>query len=76
MGCVRSKQLCSRIPDIAFASKMREKSEGWVMGVDILDPSKYSGVIEVMKNQLKCVPVVSQCGNVRRAQPVFGIAML
>jgi hypothetical protein len=61
-----------RIPKISHSQKMGQKSQGWVIGVDLQDPSSHQGVIEVMKGYIKYVPVTSACGNVRRKIPVFG----
>ena len=65
-----------RIPSIAYAQKMREKSVGMVLSVDLQDPSTTRGVTEVMKGYLNVVPIVSPCGNVRKKTVIHGILHL
>ena len=62
-----------RIPQIKYPNKMKEKSVGQVLRVDLQDPNTSRGITEVLKN---CIPYVSNesdCGNVRRKVVVNGI---
>ena len=61
-----------RIPDIAYARKMRERSKGLVLSVDMQDPSTTRGLAEVLKNYSPYVSVLSECKNVRRKMVING----
>ena len=58
-----------------YAKKMREKSVGFVLSVDMNDPSTTRGVTEVLKKHLDYVPVLSEDGHVRQKMVINGIFM-
>ena len=51
---------------------MKQKSERWVLKVDLQDPNSTHGITEVLKNILKYVPAVSEDGEIRKASVIFG----
>ena len=65
-------RLFHRIPDIAFADRMKEKSNGIVLAVDLQDPNTTHGMVEVLKNYNHYTPAISECGNVRKKMVVNG----
>ena len=60
------------MPEIAYASKMAEKSECHVLDVSDDDPATTHGCTSVMLNLLRYVPTISPCGGVRKKTVVFG----
>ena len=51
---------------------MRQRSESRVLKVDLQDPNSTHGITEVLKNIIKYVPEVSECGEIRKASVIFG----
>ena len=52
---------------------MREKSKGFVLAVDMQDPSTTRGLTEVLKNYLNYTGVLSEDGNLRRKMIINGL---
>ena len=65
-----------RTPGIAFAQKMKEKTIGQVLSVELQDPNTTQGIIEVLKTYLKYATPISPCGNVRRKIVIHGNTVL
>ena len=63
--------VCS-IPDIKYASKMREKTKSYVLSVDLDDPSTSTGITDVVRKILPYIPVVSKDGHVRKKTCLMG----
>ena len=61
-----------RTPAIAYPKEARTKSVSHVLAVDDLNPSSTRGLTEVMRRYIKYVPVVSDCGEVRKKIGVMG----
>ena len=51
---------------------MREKTESFVLAVDLKDPNTTKGVVDVMKNYNSYSPSLTECGNVRQKVAVMG----
>ena len=64
--------LVIRIPELCYAKKMREKSKGLVLAVDMNDPSTTRGVTEVLKNLVPYLASLTEDGNVRQKIIVNG----
>ena len=61
-----------RIPDLKYASKMREKTKSFVLSVDLDDPSTSNGITDVCKKILPYIPVISSDGHVRKKTCLMG----
>ena len=61
-----------RIPNIKYASKMREKTKSYVLSVDLDDPSTSTGITDVVKKILPYIPVISEDGHVRKKTCLMG----
>ena len=61
-----------RIPEIAHAKEMKEKSNGIVLAVDLQDPNTTRGVVEVLKNYNNYVSATSESGQVRHKVVING----
>ena len=66
------RHLVCRIPDIKFAGRMREKTQSYVLSVDLDDPSTSNGITEVAKKIIPYIAVTSECGHVRKKTCLMG----
>ena len=60
------------MPEIAYAEKMAQKSNCFVLDVSDDDPATTHGCTSVMLNLLNYVPKISPCGEVGIKTEVFG----
>ena len=68
----RLKNILCRVPQIAYAEKMAQQSNCFVLDVSDDDPATTHGCTSVMLNLLNYVPKISTCGEVGMKTEVFG----